>query len=158
MLQASLTFVATIQELIWDFGHKTFLIQSIQDLAGLFLPLTILKRKPRPLELCYQHRRHIHGIPVTITTWVTCVTSYVIRATHRLYFLSYLLSFWLIRDYDPWSEVNSPLRVVQVLPPKGKRCACFSSITSWTRFGWLMLKTGIAYFVQYMNASDQFRL
>lgn len=50
MLQASLTYVATIQELMRDFEHKTFLIQSIQDSAGLFLPLAILKRKPGPLE------------------------------------------------------------------------------------------------------------
>ena len=76
MFHASLTYVATIQELMLYSGHKTFLIQSIQDSARLFLPLAILKRKPRPLKLCNHNRRHIHGIPITFTTQAICVTTY----------------------------------------------------------------------------------
>jgi hypothetical protein len=45
-----------------------------------------------------------------------------------------------------------------VPPPISKCCEWFVNITSWTRFGGVVLKTGIVYFVQYVNLSDQFRL
>jgi hypothetical protein len=68
-------YVATIQEAKRQLGHKKLLIQSIQGAAGLFLPLTILKRKPRPLTLLNQHRRHIHDTLI--------IPAFMISTYHR---------------------------------------------------------------------------